>query len=222
MGQTSKNFSVLIENNPLPEGNETANLVLSNPVGSGLNSPGRSVLTIVDNSTTVPTTNALDDSRFFVTQQYLDFLNRQPDASGVNFWTNNIESCGNASCREAQRINTSAAFFLSTEFQQTGYLVERIYKVAYGDASGASTFNGSHQLAIPIIRFNEFLPDTGDRPGCGGGPERLGDGFGEQQANLHNGVCAALALHFGIRDIADADTVCESVILECGSDAFDD
>ena len=208
---------MLIENNSLPEGIETANLVLSNPVGSGLNSPGRSVLTIVDNSTTVPTTNALDDRRFFVTQQYLDVLNRQPDASGVNFWTNNIESCGNASCREAQRINTSAAFFLSTEFQQTGYLVERIYKVAYGDASGASTFNGSHQLAVPIIRFGEFLPDTQEI-----GPERLGNGFGEQQANLHNGVCAALALHFGIRDIADADTVCESVILECGSDAFDD
>src|SRR5207253_1507547 len=160
-GQTSKTFSVLVENNPLPEGNETVNLLLSNPVGSGLNSPGRSVLTIVDNSTTVPTTNALDDSRFFVTQQYLDFLNRQPDASGVNFWTNNIESCGsNASCRESQRINTSAAFFLSIEFQQTGYLVERIYKAAYGDASGNSTFPSAHQLAVPIVRFGEFLPDT--------------------------------------------------------------
>jgi len=55
---------------------------------------------------------------------------------------------------------SSAAFFLSIEFQQTGYLVERIYKAAYGDASGASTFNGSHQLAVPIVRFGEFLPDT--------------------------------------------------------------
>src|SRR5207248_2570676 len=154
-------FNVLVENNPLPEGNETVNLLLSNPVGSGLNSPGRSVLTIVDNSTTVPTTNALDDSRFFVTQQYLDFLNRQPDASGVNFWTNNIESCGsNASCRESQRINTSAAFFLSIEFQQTGYLVERIYKAAYGDPNGFSTFGGPHNFAVPVVRFNELLPDS--------------------------------------------------------------
>src|SRR5205823_3171852 len=81
--------------------------------------------------------------------------------SGVNFWTNNIESCGtNASCREAQRINTSAAFFLSIEFQQTGYLVERIYKTAYGDASGNSTFPSAHQLSVPIVRFGEFLPDT--------------------------------------------------------------
>src|SRR5205814_4081512 len=26
--------------------------------------------------------------------------------------------------------------------------------------SGNSTFNGAHALAVPIIRFNEFLPDT--------------------------------------------------------------
>jgi len=33
-----------------------------------------------------------------------------------------------------KRINVSAAFYLSIEFQETGYLVERIYKTAFGDA----------------------------------------------------------------------------------------
>src|SRR5207237_10381012 len=47
------------------------------------------------------------------------------------------------------------------EFQQTGYLVERIYKAAYGDTTGSSTVNGAHfQLPVPIVRFSEFLPDT--------------------------------------------------------------
>jgi hypothetical protein len=46
------------------------------------------------------------------------------------------------------------------EFQQTGYLVERIYKTACGDPAGMSTFGGSHQLSVPIIRLNEFLADT--------------------------------------------------------------
>ena len=32
----------------------------------------------------------------------------------------------------------------------------------YGDASGRSTFGGSHQLPVPVIRLNEFLPDTQD------------------------------------------------------------
>jgi hypothetical protein len=61
---------------------------------------------------------------------------------------------------EVKRINVSAAFFLSIEFQQTGYLVERIYKAAYSDGQGTSTFGGVHQLAVPIVSFNEFLPDT--------------------------------------------------------------
>jgi len=49
---------------------------------------------------------------------------------------------------------------LSIEFQQTGYLVERMYKVAYGDATAASTFGGAHQLPVPIVRLKEFLRDT--------------------------------------------------------------
>ncbi|MEP6742669.1 MAG: DUF4214 domain-containing protein [bacterium] len=107
------------------------------------------------------TPNQLDNAQFFVKQHYLDFLNRQPDASGLAFWTNEITSCGgNASCIEVKRINVSAAFYLSIEFQETGYLVERIYKASYGDAMGTSTFGRTHQLAVPIMRLNEFLPDT--------------------------------------------------------------
>jgi len=105
--------------------------------------------------------NEIDGSKFFVAQHYDDFLNRVPDASGFTFWTNNIESCGtDQSCRAGKRADTSAAYFLSVEFQQTGYLVERMYKVAYGDASGTSTYGGTHTLAVPNVRFyTEFLPD---------------------------------------------------------------
>ncbi|PYS56238.1 MAG: hypothetical protein DMF76_25300, partial [Acidobacteria bacterium] len=83
----------------------------------------------------VPTTrNRIEDGRLFVTQHYRDFLNRQPDTSGLVFWTDEILSCGSdQQCVEVKRINVSAAFFLSIEFQETGYLVERMYKVAYGD-----------------------------------------------------------------------------------------
>ena len=103
----------------------------------------------------------IDGAQNFVCQHYHDFLNRAPDPDGLAFWTNEITSCGaNQACIDLKRINVSAAYFLSIEFQQTGYLVERIYKAAYGDASGASTFGSTHQLAVPTVRFNEFLPDT--------------------------------------------------------------
>jgi hypothetical protein len=115
---------------------------------------------IVDNDN-VTGPNPIDQSGFFVRQHYLDFLNREPDTSGFNFWVNNIESCGaDANCRAVKRIDTSAAFFLSIEFQQTGYLVERIYKASYGDATGTSTLGGAHQLPVPVVRLTEFLPDT--------------------------------------------------------------
>src|SRR5712691_7656645 len=103
----------------------------------------------------------INDSDFFVNQQYVDFLSRFPDQSGFDFWVNQITGCnGNATCIDAQRTNTSGAFFLSVEFQETGYLVERMYKVAYGDSPGTSTFGGTHQLSVPVIRRSEFLPDT--------------------------------------------------------------
>ncbi|MBA2706067.1 MAG: hypothetical protein H0U60_19715 [Blastocatellia bacterium] len=160
-GQTSRTFNVLIVDNALTEGNQALNLFLSNPVGSGLNIPGRAVLTITDNDTTVATGNPLDDPAFFVNQQYFDFLNRTPDSSGRAFWINQITSCGtDTACVEIRRINVSAAFFISIEFQETGYLVERIYKATYGDAVGTSNFGPTHQLPVPVIRFNEFLPDT--------------------------------------------------------------
>ena len=104
--------------------------------------------------------NPIDQTDFFVRQQYADFLNRTPDASGLAFWKNQIDQCGaDTNCREARRVNTSGAFFLSIEFQETGYLVERTYKTAYGDATGNSQLVTLHTLPVPIVRLNEFLSD---------------------------------------------------------------
>ena len=101
------------------------------------------------------------DNDFFVQQQYIDFLNRMPDTSGFNFWLGQITSCGNnQGCIDVTRINDSGAFFRSIEFQETGYLVERLYKAAYGDASQTSTLGGAHSISVPVVRLSEFLPDV--------------------------------------------------------------
>jgi hypothetical protein len=94
--------------------------------------------------------NPLDATAYFVRQQYLDFLGREPDEAGLNFWVNNIEACGaDGNCRTAKRTDTSAAFFLSIESQQTGYLVYRMYQSAYGEMPGTP---------VPL-RLAEFRPD---------------------------------------------------------------
>jgi hypothetical protein len=111
--------------------------------------------------TNPPQLITIDDSDFFVQQQYVDFLNRMPDPSGFAFWNSQITACGaNQSCIDGMRVNTSGAFYLSIEFQTTGYLVERMYKAAYGSVNGQSTFGGAHTLQVPVIRLSEFLPDT--------------------------------------------------------------
>ena len=98
--------------------------------------------------TAVPTggrVNPLDTPEFFVRQNYLDFLGREPDESGFNFWSDQILSCGSDNaCIGRRTVNVSAAYFLSIEFQQTGGLVDGLYRASYGRQP----------------QYAEFMPDT--------------------------------------------------------------
>jgi hypothetical protein len=95
--------------------------------------------------------NPIDDAATFVGQHYHDFLNRQADANGQTFWTNQITACGsNASCLDEKRTNVSTAFFLSIEFQNTGYFAFRFYRASFTD-------NVQRPRGVP--RYLEFLRD---------------------------------------------------------------
>jgi hypothetical protein len=161
-GEASKTFAVLISQDNFVEGSEALQLTMSNLTGGaafGTNSTA--VLTINDDDASPSTINPINDPENFVRQHYHDFLNREPDASGLDFWKHQITDCGGDSqCIEVKRINVSGAFYLSIEFQGTGYLVERMYKAAYGDVIATSSFGGAHQVQVPVVRFNEFLRDT--------------------------------------------------------------
>jgi len=172
-GETSKTVTVFIVDDAFAELPETFNVTLSNPIACTLGAPAAVTVTI-NSDDLVNGANPVKDGSFnndfFVRQHYLDFLNREPDSGGLNFWKGQLNECESLplpggftdaqQCREIRRINVSAAFFLSIEFQQTGYLVERLYKVAYGDFLGTSTLGGNHTLFVPIVRLNEFLSDT--------------------------------------------------------------
>ena len=79
--------------------------------------------------------NPLESARFFVRQQYLDFLNRVPDQAGFDFWTGQIATtCGaDLACIHNRRVDVSAAFFVEQEFQESGAFVYRLYKAAFGE-----------------------------------------------------------------------------------------
>jgi len=74
----------------------------------------------------------IDDSDFFVTQQYVDFLSRFPEQSGFDAWLNYLNSeqqrCG-ANCLHEARIEASSGFFRSDEFNLKGGYVFRFFKL---------------------------------------------------------------------------------------------
>jgi hypothetical protein len=133
-GEISKTFNLLITDDLYVEGAETVNLSLSNPTGgAALGVQSNATVSIVDNDLVQPTTNPLDNAQFFVRQHYLDFLNRDPDAGGIGYWSGQITQCGvDPVCLRSRYNSVSAAFFVESEFQETGYYVYRLYKAAYG------------------------------------------------------------------------------------------
>ncbi len=96
--------------------------------------------------------NVIDDPRVFIRQHYLDFLNREPDPGGWDYWTAGITQCGSdARCIHNRRIDVSAAFFIELEFQETGYVVYRMHRAAFGPLpSGPTRAN---------LLFTQFMAD---------------------------------------------------------------
>lgn len=151
-GQTSATIRLLLNEDSFVEGTETFTVSLSNPQGIETFIGGSSTATItINDDASEPATNAIDDNNIFVRQHYHDFLNREGDAGGISFWTTNITSCGaDAACLLNKRTDTSAAFFLSIEFQETGYFAYRFFQAAYGRRISAT---------VPLT-FDEFIRDA--------------------------------------------------------------
>jgi hypothetical protein len=130
--ETQESFIIPITQDSYTEGPEmfTVNLSKLNGIGASFGTPSSATVTIADGTTPLPP-NANDDTDTFVRQQYRDFLNREADPAGLAFWTGEINNCmPKPQCTELKRINASAAFFLSIEFQTTGNLVRSFYVAA--------------------------------------------------------------------------------------------
>ncbi len=135
-GETDKTFVISIIDDRHVEGTEEFQIRLDNPVGGTLGPRTTASVRIFDNDFgTSP--NPIFDSPFFVRMQYLDFLSREPEAGEP--WSGVLARCAdvnnldpNSASAGCDRLNVSAAFFGSPEFQLKGYFVYKFYKVSYG------------------------------------------------------------------------------------------
>jgi subtilisin family serine protease len=141
--------------------------------------PTDRVISLVGNKTdavftaeaTVPEANPLESPEFFVRQQYLDFLDREPEQEGLDYWSGQLRACGaDLNCVNTRRIGISAAFFVEQEFQLTGSYIYDVYagtlgrKPSFGEYSsdqhqvvgGASLEVSKTAFAQTFVQRTEF------------------------------------------------------------------
>jgi hypothetical protein len=132
----------------------------------------------VDPGVNSVTPNPDDDAQFFVRQQYRDFLGRDPDQNGLDYWASQMAECGtNLSCLHQKRIDVSAAFFQSEEFQQTGSFIYGLFRAGLGRQlsyaeflaerprvpGGANLDTSKAALADAFVQRDEFLRKFQDK-----------------------------------------------------------
>jgi hypothetical protein len=94
-------------------------------------------VTIQDNDAAGAPNPVVSSFPFFVRQQYLDFLSREPDQAGFNAWLGVLNGCpdpftGPGAQSGCDRILVSGeGFFRSQEFQLKGAYAFRFYKAAF-------------------------------------------------------------------------------------------
>jgi len=129
-GETSKTIAVPIIDDGHVEGPETFQVRLSSATVAA-------TVTITDNDSAGAANPVVSSFPFFVRQQYLDFLSREPDQGGFNAWLGALNGCPDAFTgprvpSQCDRIFVSGeGFFRSVEFQLKGSYVFRFYRVAF-------------------------------------------------------------------------------------------
>jgi hypothetical protein len=141
-GETTKTIQIPIINDAYVESSEAFTLILRNPQGAVFGAITGATITINSDDFQTATRNPIDEQGFFIRQQYIDFLGRQPEQAGFDFWNNRMNNC--PAGQICDRIDTSQRFFQSDEFQERGFYVYRLYDAVLGR----------------LPRYAEFVPDV--------------------------------------------------------------
>jgi hypothetical protein len=174
--EAEKQIAIPLIDDAHPDGVETLQLRLSEPHGASLGPRPEAALTITDNDS-AGQPNPVGMTPFFVRQQYLDFLSREPEAGEP--WSGVLNGCPDVNNTDpaspsagCDRILVSQSFFQSAEFQLKGFYSYLFYRVAFGrrpeyseiipdmrslaGATGAEVFARRTVYATAITQRPEF------------------------------------------------------------------
>ncbi|MCA1568181.1 MAG: DUF4214 domain-containing protein [Acidobacteria bacterium] len=135
-GETTKTFNVPLFNDTHVEGNEAFQVRLVRAQGATLSPLTGATVSITDDDTALAAPNPIFTVPFFVRQQYLDFLSREPEAGEP--WSKVLTDCPNASNTNpnsssagCDRVAVSAAFFGSPESRLKGIFVFLLHRLSF-------------------------------------------------------------------------------------------
>jgi len=102
--------------------------------------------------------NPLDTPEYFVRQQYVDILGREPDEGGFNYWSDQINVClsetpasaggSTLDCINSRRVAVASAFFIENEFKQTGSFIYDVYSGSLGRRPDFTEYSTDRQQII--------------------------------------------------------------------------
>ncbi|HEX6716883.1 MAG TPA: SBBP repeat-containing protein [Pyrinomonadaceae bacterium] len=162
-GETAKTFRVLITDDTTPEPNETLFVILREKVeGVALAAPSVAELTIIDDDAAeaCAAANPIDCANFFIRQQYLDFLEREPEPAGLQFYLDILNGCNpsDTECVKYTRGALSANFFRSPEFGRKGAYIANLFNIVIGQRpKTVAELSDPNKVERP--HYAEFMAD---------------------------------------------------------------
>ncbi len=136
-GETQKTINIPIVDNGYGPGlgaQRSFNLTIGNTIGGAIQMPNMATINITNNDAADLTVNPLDNAnqQFFVRQQYLDLLGREPTAGELSSAAAPITLCGSdQTCVRTKRTDLSYSLF--QQYSQASAYVFRLYRASYGN-----------------------------------------------------------------------------------------
>ncbi|HEU5458964.1 MAG TPA: matrixin family metalloprotease [Pyrinomonadaceae bacterium] len=84
--------------------------------------------------------NPIDDFRFFISQQYVDLMGREPDQLTIEKLSAQFNTCNSRDCLRTRKIDISTNLLVENELPSTGVFLYGLYAASFGRSPRLAEF----------------------------------------------------------------------------------